>query len=97
MAGAARGAARRASLQRRAIPDALWQRRWRAALPRARGRRTSLQRLRRLASLFLDRKEFSGAGGFDVTDAMAVRIAVQACLPVLELGLSSTTTASSAS
>ena len=46
-----------------------------------------LAALRRLTSLFLDEKEFSGAGGLEVTDAMAVRIAVQACLPVLRLGL----------
>jgi MtfA peptidase len=74
-------------LQRRAIPDALW------SLTLARfpflGRRPSddLDRLRRLATLFLDRKEFTGANGLEVTDEMAVAIAAQACLPVLELGL----------
>ena len=40
-----------------------------------------------MASLFLDRKEFSGAGGFVVDDATALSVAVQACLPVLELGI----------
>jgi Mlc titration factor MtfA (ptsG expression regulator) len=44
-------------------------------------------RLRRMASLFLDRKEFTGVDGFVVTDAIALAVAVQACLPVLELGL----------
>ena len=44
--------------------------------------------LRRLTSLFLDRKEFTGAHGLVVTDDMAVAIAAQACLPVLKLGLS---------
>ena len=54
----------------------------------ARARRADdLAELRRLTSLFLDRKEFSGAGGFVVTDAMAVAVAAQACLPVLRLGL----------
>ncbi len=72
---------------RRAIPEALW----RATLERlpfiaARDAQT-LARLRRLTSLFLDRKEFSGAGGFVVTDEIAVAVAVQACLPVLELGI----------
>ena len=43
--------------------------------------------LRRLTSLFLDRKEFSGAGGFVVDDRIALSVAVQACLPVLELGI----------
>jgi len=40
-----------------------------------------------MASLFLDRKEFNGAGGFAVGDAIALSVAVQACLPVLELGI----------
>lgn len=73
--------------QRRAIPEALW-RQTLAALPfvAARGAQ-DLQRLRHLVSLFLDRKEFSGAGGFIVDDAVALSVATQACLPVLELGL----------
>jgi len=75
------------ALQRRCIPDALWQ----ATLARypflARRSAADLARLRRLASLFLDRKEFSGGGGFVVDDATAVAIAAQACLPALELGL----------
>jgi len=40
-----------------------------------------------LALLFLAEKSFSGAHGLPVTDAMRVSVAVQACLPVLELGL----------
>jgi MtfA peptidase len=43
--------------------------------------------IRRLTSLFLDRKEFHAAGGLQLTDAMAVAIAAQAVLPVLRLGL----------
>lgn len=43
--------------------------------------------LRRLATLFLRRKEFTGAGGFAITDEVAVAVAAQACLPVLQLGL----------
>lgn len=45
-------------------------------------------RLRRCATTLLDRKEFSGAAGLVVTDEMRLSIALQACLPVLELGLS---------
>jgi hypothetical protein len=45
------------------------------------------QQLRQLASEFLGDKEFAGANGLVVTDAMAVAIAAQACLPVLHLGL----------
>ena len=74
-------------LRDRPIPDELW------ALTLARfafiGRRApdDLDRLRRLATLFLARKEFTGAQGLEVTDEMAVAIAAQACLPILELGL----------
>ena len=75
------------SLERRAISDGLWQQTV-AALPFVAARPAhELERLRRMASLFLDRKEFSGAGGFVVDDAIALSVAVQACLPVLELGI----------
>ena len=43
-------------------------------------------KLRALSALFLDRKEFTGAHGLVVTDAMAVSIAAQACLPLLHWG-----------
>ena len=75
------------ALQRRAIPDDLWQ----LTLARypflARRDVADLAELRRLCSLFLDSKEFSGAHGLRVSDDMAVAIAAQACLPVLRLGL----------
>lgn len=72
---------------RRAIPDALW-RLTLARLPFLAERSAEdIAELRRLASLFLDEKEFSGAGGLQVDDAMAVCIAAQACLPVLRFGL----------
>ncbi|HEX7442070.1 MAG TPA: M90 family metallopeptidase [Caldimonas sp.] len=75
------------ALERHAIPDELWQatlEHFPFLLRRSAG---DLSRLRELATLFLTRKEFSGAGGIEVTDAMAVAIAAQACVPVLELGL----------
>jgi Mlc titration factor MtfA (ptsG expression regulator) len=76
-----------AALSRRAIPDDLWKR----TLVRYPFLRRSASKdgaeLRRLSSLFLDRKEFSTAGGLRLTDAMAVAIAAQAVLPVLRLGL----------
>ncbi len=75
------------ALERRAIADDLW-RACLADLPFVAARPDEQQqRLRRLASLFLDRKEFAGAQGFVVTDRIALTVAVQACLPVLELGL----------
>lgn len=75
------------ALQRRAIPDALWQ----LTLARypflAQRSSEEVQALRRLSSLFLDQKTFHGVGDFEVTDDIAVAVAAQACLPVLHLGL----------
>jgi Mlc titration factor MtfA (ptsG expression regulator) len=75
------------TLQRRAIPDALWQSTLAhfpfLDLPEA----AEADALRRLATLFLAEKEFTGVGGLLVDDAMAVAIAAQACLPILHLGL----------
>ena len=74
-------------LARRAIPDPLWQLTL-ARLPfLAQRSDADLAELRRLASLFLDQKEFTGADGLVVDDAMAVCIAAQAVLPVLRVGL----------
>jgi Mlc titration factor MtfA (ptsG expression regulator) len=76
-----------AALQRRAIPDDLWKRTL-VRYPFLRRRDDpSASDLRRLTSLFLDRKEFSTVGGLRLTDAMVVAIASQAVLPVLRLGL----------
>lgn len=44
-------------------------------------------RLYQLANAFLATKEMHGAAGLALTDAMRTAIAVQACLPILELGL----------
>lgn len=75
------------AVQRRAIPDALWALTM-ARLPfLARRAADDLVELRRLCSLFLDQKEFTGVHGLVVDDAMAVCIAAQACLPVLRFGL----------
>lgn len=75
------------AIERRAIPDALWALTL-ARLPFLSCRSDEdLQRLRQLASLFLDEKEFAGANGLVIDDAMAVFIAAQACLPVLRFGL----------
>ena len=43
-------------------------------------------KLRTLAALFLKHKQFQGGHGMVVTDAMAVAIAAQACLPLLHWG-----------
>jgi len=75
------------AVARRAIPDALWALTL-ARLPfLLRRSAADLAELRRLSSLFLHHKEFHGAGGLQIDDAMAVCIAAQACLPVLHFGL----------
>ncbi len=76
-----------AALKRRAIPDDLWKRTLVRYPFLQRSSPEAAQELRRLTSLFLDSKEFSTTGGLRLTDAMAVAIAAQACLPVLRLGL----------
>lgn len=48
-------------------------------------RAVDTEALRRMAGAFLDAKEFHGANGLVITDAVAVAIAAQACLPVLHL------------
>ena len=75
------------ALERRAIPDALWELTLLRLPFLARLDDADRAELRRLCSLFLDRKEFHGVGGLEVTDDMALLIAAQACLPVLRLGL----------
>ncbi len=46
-----------------------------------------LGRLRELASIFLHEKVFEGADGIELTDPMREVIAVQACLPIVNLGI----------
>jgi len=73
---------------RKPIPDDLWKRTLvRYPFLQRRDQRDAAL-LRRLTSLFLDRKEFSATGGLRLSDAMVVSIAAQAVLPVLKLGLS---------
>jgi MtfA peptidase len=71
----------------RVVPDDMWQ----VVLARypflAQRPEAELQRLRQLAAQFLDIKEFHGANGLVITDAMAIAIAAQAVLPVLNLSL----------
>lgn len=71
----------------RDIPAALWQ----ANLARyaflAQCTSAEQARLRELASAFLGQKEFHGAGGLVITDAMALAVATQACLPLVHLSL----------
>jgi Mlc titration factor MtfA (ptsG expression regulator) len=68
------------------IPDALWRQTLIDYPFLAQHPAPAQARLRQLSGMFLARKEFHGAQGLIITDAMAVAIAAQACLPVLHLG-----------
>jgi len=69
------------------LDDALWQR-VTGSLPFLEGlAATEEQHLKDLSVLFLDEKEMHGARGFVLTDTVRLSIAVQACLPILNLGL----------
>ena len=69
------------------LSDALWQTTI-GALPFLAGlNEDEKKRLRGLTESFLAEKEFTSAGGLELTDAMCVSIAVQGCLPILNLGL----------
>lgn len=47
------------------------------------------QQLRKMAVQFLSEKIFTGGAGFVPTDEVRLSIALQACLPILHLGLRS--------
>ena len=69
------------------IEPALWER-VTSGLPFLRGLSDNeLSTLRDMTVAFLDEKEMTGAGGLELTDEMRLSIALQACLPVLNLGL----------
>jgi MtfA peptidase len=73
---------RKRVLRKHRIDDVLWR--------QATGRLRFIPqtwRMRELSLLFLAEKQFVGARELEVTDAMRLSIAAQACLPVLELGL----------
>src|SRR5688572_10484608 len=64
---------------------------WRAVLDRYPFTRAlsgeERDRLRERVILFLHEKSIAGAGGLDLRDEIRVCIAVQACMPILNLGL----------
>jgi len=78
---------RRRLLRRHRIDDVLW-RRAQQHLPFLRGLSAEEQRrLKELAVVFLAEKQITPVHGLELSDDDRVEIALQACLPVLELGL----------
>lgn len=80
---------RRRILRRSSITSEQWQQAF-AALPLLTGITSDeKQRLQELAILFLHAKTFEGVQGVVVSQSMTLLIALQACLPILNLGLDS--------
>jgi hypothetical protein len=73
---------RRRVLEKHRVDGVLWQ-----ALLKKMPFIPDSEKLKNLMLLFIAEKEFAGAHGIEVTDAMRVAIAAQGCLPILELGL----------
>ena len=69
------------------IPDSVWRNTLSSFPFLARYGDQTVPGLRQLTREFLDQKEFHGVGGLPITDDMAVAIAAQACLPVLQLAV----------
>ncbi|MCO5398071.1 zinc-dependent peptidase [Ralstonia soli] len=81
------GRARSRRLARYAISDTLWSR-TRIGLPFLQDwSDADLARLRETATLFIAEKEFTTAHDLPLTDEMVISIAVQASVPILELGM----------
>lgn len=78
---------RRRAQQHDTLPEPSWRNAV-ASLPLLSGMSDDeLERLRELVLLFLHEKELVAAGGYALSDDMRVKIAAQACLPILNLGL----------
>ncbi len=70
-----------------AVPDALWDSTLASVPFLARLTAAERTRLRGCAGQLLGSKQMSGAAGLELTAAMQLNIAAQACLPILHLGL----------
>jgi len=78
---------RRHVLRRTALPQEAWHSTV-SGLSLLRGlSEDELEHLRELATLFLNEKQVIAAGGFSLDDDTRIKIAAQACLPILNLGL----------
>lgn len=74
-------------IKRSTISNGQWENAFNA-LPLLKGLNADeKRRLQKLAILFLHYKVFEGAHGLVITQPMALGIALQACLPILNLGL----------
>ena len=78
---------RRRTLKRHRIPADLWQRTLERLPFLGYLNEEERRRLHDLTVLFLAEKEMHGAAGLELSDEIRLAIAVQACLPILNLGI----------
>jgi Mlc titration factor MtfA (ptsG expression regulator) len=78
---------RRRTLRKYQIVDSVWHSAWDALPLLHRLDSDERRRLRELALLFLHEKNIEPAGDLALDDTMRVTLALQACLPILNLGL----------
>ncbi|MEO1765970.1 zinc-dependent peptidase [Thiobacter aerophilum] len=78
---------RRRLLKHHPLPDALWQAAVRDMPLLAGLSEAELARLKEWVTLFLHEKAITAAAGLVLTEAMRLNIAIQACLPILNLDL----------
>jgi MtfA peptidase len=71
----------------RSLSDTLWSKTIRSSIYARALPLKDQQRLRQLTKKLLSAKSFEGASGFTVSAAIRARIALHACIPVLNLGL----------
>jgi len=69
------------------LSDDLWRRTWNAVPFVQRFDQADQSRLRELCGRFLADKSMAGAGGLEISADIQLSIALQACVPILELGL----------
>ena len=74
-------------LKRNLIPHHIWQSVTKSMLVLSGLDAVQMAQLREMAAWFLDQKSITGAQGLNVTLAMRVTIAAQACLLILKLGV----------
>lgn len=78
---------RKRIIARSPVSEAQWSRAFSALPLLDRLPDNDKQRLQGLATLFLHQKKFDGARGLTVSEDMTLLIALQACLPILNLGI----------
>ena len=84
---AIRNLRRRHILKKHAIPNTLWNNTIHQLAVIDRLSPQELKKLKKVTTLFLHAKEFTGVQGFELNDEKRLIIAIQACVPILNLDI----------